>query len=252
MGRKIFLPMDLEETFPSIAEARASVAQGAFEHGIEIYCEILETANPNDECVPYLYLEYADALIKSADAFFVREIERISSRQGIDLSERKDAEDDLETAWDLLEICRSAFTILKDYGSMATTQFLLGEICLLNNQFLEAVHELTECISTMNKIYQRDNIRYADVYLSLARSYEFLEDFDMSREQYSNAIGVYSAEQGRGGADADAIGDMILELLQKTKELGYKKKRVEDADLPSEPEDDGAVIDINACRRNKQ
>lgn len=254
-GKILFPKMeDLEDVFPSLREARASVQQGAFEHGIEIYCEILENVNPDDEKVPYLYLEYADALIKSSNSFFIEEISKISNRQGLDLRERKETEEDLEIAWDLLEICRNAFTILKDYGSLATSQFLLGEISLLNNRFHDALHELTECVSTMDKVYEKDDVKYVDVYLSMANCYEFMEDFSMSREYYNKAIGVYRAEQGRKSSEevVEAIGDIITELVQKSSELEYKKKRSEDVGLPSSPEDDDAVIDINACRRNKR
>lgn len=244
----------LEDAFPSLIEARASVAQGAFEHGIEIYCEILDRVNPDDEKVPYIYLEYADALIRNSNSFFVDEISKISSKNGLDLNERRETEEDLETAWNLLEICRNAFIILKDYHSLTTTRFLLGDICLLNNEFRDALHELTECVSTMDKIYEKDDIRYADVYLSLANCYEFMEDFEMSRKYYDKAIVVYKAEQGRkeSEGEADAIGDLISELLQKIRELEYKQKRLESTDIPSEPEEDGDVIDINACRRNKK
>ncbi|CAD26554.1 HISTONE-BINDING PROTEIN N1/N2 [Encephalitozoon cuniculi GB-M1] len=245
---------DLTEAFPLLLEARASVTQGEFEHGIAIYSELLESMNPDDEKVPYVYIEYADALIKSSNVFFIEEISRISGRKGLNLEERKGAEDDLEIAWNLLEICKSAFSILKDYAMLARTRFLQGEICLLNNEFRDGLHELVECVAVMDKIYEKDCFKYADVYLSLANCYEFLEDFEMSKEYYDKAIGIYRAEQERRESDEEKneICDVITELLQKGTELRYKKERLENVDLPDEPESDDMFIDINACKRNKK
>ncbi|ADM11484.1 putative histone-binding protein N1/N2 [Encephalitozoon intestinalis ATCC 50506] len=245
---------DLAEAFPLLSEARASIAQGEFEHGIGIYSEILEGVNPDDEKVPYLYIEYADALIKSSDMFFIEEISKISGRKGLNLEERKGAEDDLEIAWNLLEICKNAFNILKDYSMLARTRFLQGEICLLNNEFRDALHELVECVAVMDKIYEKDCFKYADVYLSLANCYEFLQDFERSKEYYDKTIGIYRAEQEQKESEEEKneISDVITGLLQKATELKYKKEKLENVDLPDEPESDDVFIDINACKRNKK
>lgn len=245
---------DLAETFPMLSEARASIAQGEFEHGIEIYSEILSDMNPDDEKIPYLYIEYADALIKSSDMFFIEEISKISGRKGLNLEDRKGAEDDLEIAWNLLEICKNAFSILKDYSMLARTRFLQGEICLLNNEFRDGLHEFIECVAVMDKIYEKDCFRYADIYQSLANCYEFLGDFEKGREYYDKAIGIYRAEQERRESEEEKneICDVITELLQKATELRYKKEKLENTDLPDDPESDDMFIDINACKRNKK
>jgi len=245
---------DLESSFPLIDEARASIAQGEFEHGIGIYTEILETVDPDDGKSPYIYLEYANALIMNANMFFMDEVSRISAKRGLNLEERKWAEDDLETAWNMLEICKNAFVILKDYSCLARSRFLLGEICLLNNEFRDGLHELVECVAVMDKIYEKDYVGYADVYLSISTCYEFLEDFAMSKEYCNKAVMVYNAEKERSSSEEskNEICDVIGELLQKANELGYKEQRIENAGLPSEQESDDVVININACKRNKR
>lgn len=245
---------DLVESFPQLVEARASVVQGEFEHGITIYSEILEGMNPDDEKIPYLYIEYADALIKSSNLFFFDEISRISQNRGLNLEERKGAEDDLETAWGVLEICKNAFSILKDYRMLARARFLLGEICLLNNEFRDGLHELVECSAVMDKIYEKDSFEYADVYLSLANCYSLLEDFEMGKEYYDKAIEIYRAEQARRESEEEKneICDVITELLQRATELRHKKQRLDDVDFPEDSESDGVFIDINACKRNKR
>jgi tetratricopeptide (TPR) repeat protein len=246
---------NLEEHYPSIIEARAAIAQGSFEHGIDIYCEILKKTNPESANLPYIYIEYADALIKNSNAFFMREIEKIVGKKAVNLAEREEVEDDLENAWNLLELCKQSFIILKDYGFLASTWNLLGEICMLNDKFDEAIHEFAECLETMKKAYgNTTDIKYADVYLSMARSYEFLGDFEMGKDYYSKAIAVYRTHQGADGEyDEEMITDVISEILQKVAELEYKRERTENADLPSEDEnEEETVIDINACKRNKK
>jgi tetratricopeptide (TPR) repeat protein len=246
---------NLEELYPSIIEARAAIAQGSLEHGIDIYCEILKEINPESASLPYIYIEYADALIKNCNAFFMREMERIVERKGVSLADKEEAEDDLENAWNLLEICKQSFTILKDYDFLASTWNLLGEICMLNNKFDEAIHEFAECLETMKKISgDATDPKYADVYLSMARSYEFLGDFEMSKEYYNKAIVVYRARQDAdiGEHDRETATEVVSELLQKVAEVEYRKERSENVDLPSEPEDGGPVVDINACKRSKK
>ncbi|KAF9764661.1 hypothetical protein NGRA_0391 [Nosema granulosis] len=247
---------NLEETFPKIVTARASVAQGQYEHALEIYSELLDIVNPDDESVPYLYVEYSNALIKNANDYFMEEVAKIAESRGFNLLDRQNIEDDLESAWNLLEISKSAFTILRDDQQLATTHFLLGEISLLNNRYTEAIHDYTEAINTYLKIYDEASIELVDVYLSMASSYEFSEDFDMAVFYCKKTINVYkrAEEASVDPADKENLGGLISELLEKIKSLEVKKTLSEDVRMAETEEkigevEDNVVIDINTCKR---
>jgi tetratricopeptide (TPR) repeat protein len=248
--------VNLEENYPKIESARASIAQGQYEHALEIYSEILDSVNPDDETVPYLYVEYSNALIKNANEFFMEEVAAIAENRGFSLLDRHNIEDDLESAWNLLEISKSAFTILRDDKHLATTHFLLGEISLLNNQYKEAIHDYTESINTFLKIYDEADLELLDVYLSMANAYEFSEDFDMGIFYYKKAIVVYKRveESSLEVLDKENVNGLIVELLNRIKGLEKKKAYIEDArKIQTEDNfddvEDEIVIDINNCKR---
>lgn len=248
--------VNLEETYPKIVNARASIAQGQYEHALEIYSELLDIVNPDDETVPYLYVEYSHALIKNANEYFMEEVANIAESRGFSLLNRQNIEDDLETAWNLLEVSKSAFTILRDDMQLATTHFLLGEISLLNNQYNEAIHDYTESINTFLKIHDESDIELLDVYLSMSNAYEFSEDFDMATFYYKKAINVYkkAEESSVDPLDKENISGLIVELLEKIKSMEVKKTYIEDVRKSQTQEirnevEDNVVIDINSCKR---
>lgn len=226
--------INLEDFYDEIPLATQYFTQGEFENALEIYSKILDTVNPDDETVPYLYLNYANCLIKNSNQYFIDEIQNIHS--GFDLSERKDIEDDLENAWNMLEICRSSFVILKDDYSLGKTYFLLGEISLLNNEFRDSIRDYIECICIYKNI-NADICEYGDVYMSMASAYEFLGDYDMAIEYYQNSIEVFKA-----------VGMEYSDILDKIEEVNCKKEIVPE-EIPEEEEDITEFKDINTNKK---
>ncbi|KAK6089856.1 hypothetical protein P3W45_001204 [Vairimorpha bombi] len=226
--------INLEDFYDEIPLANQYFAQGDFENALEIYSKILDTVNPDEETVPYLYINYANCLIKNSNQYFIEEIQNIHS--GFDLSERKDIEDDLENAWNMLEICRNSFVILKDDLSLGKTYFLLGEISLLNNEFRDSIRDYIECIS-IYKMINADISEYGDVYMSIASSYEFLGDYDMALKYYQESIEVFKA-----------VGMEYSDILDKIEEINCKKEIVPQ-EIKEEDEDLTEFKDINSNKK---
>lgn len=244
---------NLESVYPSLKEARSCVVQGEYEHAINLFSEILKSINPDDEKTPYVYFEYANAMIKNSSEYFMEEIARIGNKQGISLLERNEIECDLENSWNLLEICSRSFSILRDYKMLARTYFLQGEICLLNNEFSDAIHEYTECLAEMQKVYDENDIEYADVYLSIAASNEFMNKFDECIDALNNVIQLYKLAKVKSEDEEtkDKYGGLISDLVMRTKEMEVKKMKMENITLEEEEIEDDVVIDINALKRRK-
>lgn len=132
----------LIEQFPSILSARSCLGQKDFAMAAEIYSEILDSAKnlykEDSEQMCNIYLEYSHSLISASFAANYDKVQRLSAGA---TSKMIDDADDLEIAWNLLEICRVTFTALKNQEKLMRTHFLLGEVLLNNNKMEEAILE---------------------------------------------------------------------------------------------------------------
>ena len=226
--------LNLEDYYDEIPLALHYFNQGNFEKAIEIYSTILDATNPDEETVPYLYLQYANALIKNANQYFTDEIVNID--KGYDLNRRREIEDDIENAWNVLEQSKLCFTILKDDASLAKTHFLLGEISLLNNDFSTSIQDYVECINLYNKI-QSEPSEYYDVYLSMGSAYEFVEDYVKANKYYHECVNL--------------MGEECEDLVMKIQENKFKMENPKEVEKVSVEvnDDDGVVRDINCNKK---
>ncbi|EEQ82650.1 hypothetical protein NCER_100606 [Vairimorpha ceranae BRL01] len=214
--------INLEDFYEDIPLAHQYFAQGEFEKAIDIYSGILNKINPDEETVPYLYINYANCLIKNSNQYFLEEIQNIHS--GFDLSERQIIENDLEMAWNMLESCRSFFTILKEDFLLGKTFFLLGEISLLNNEFRDALRDFIECENIYKKL-QADCTEYIDLYFSMSNAYEFLEDYDMAIKMLRDLVEIFK----KSNLDYLDLLDRIVEIKsKKDKPVVENKEEFED------------------------
>ncbi|WUR03455.1 G-protein-signaling modulator 2 [Vairimorpha necatrix] len=227
--------LNLEDYYEDIPTAYQYTAQGNFEEAINIYTSLLDNINPDDETVPYLYLNYANCLIKNCNQFFIEEIKNIHS--GFDLKKREIYEDDLENAWSLLEICRSSFSILKDEYNLSKTYFLLGEISLLNNEFRDAIRDFIETESLYKKCKVEDN-EYIELYMSMSSAYEFLEEYEQALKILRDVEGICKKRE------------IIYEdIREKIEEIESKKERPVKEEPQEEEEDTSEIKDINNNKR---
>lgn len=156
---------ELKNKFPSIVEARVCINQKEYEYAVEIYSEVLEEARKHYEetslLMCYLYLEYSSALISLSFETNFNRLQRMANRESFTLENGND----LEIAWELLEISRITFTEINDSVNLNRTYYLLGEVLLNDNKIEEALSEYNKCINTDEVLYRK------------ALCYEFLNDY---------------------------------------------------------------------------
>lgn len=183
--------------FPSIVEARGYVERKQYEDALDIYSEILEEAKTrHDEISTFMcsiYLEYSSTLISSFFASNFDKLQRLANRQRVNLSED---DNDLEIAWELLELCRITYTKVNDIHNLNRTYFLLGELLLNDNKIEEALEEYNKCMIDNEVLYRK------------ALCYEFLNKFDES-------IGILRSINTDSKEFAKEISDEIKLLENK-------------------------------------
>ena len=155
--------------FPSIATARACVTQKEYGMAADIYSEVLETAaekyDQRSETMCMIYLEYSHALISLFFSNNYDKLRKLSLKEKITF---QDNDDDLETAWSLLEICRITFEEQKNTAMLVRTHFLLGEVLLNNDKMEEALAEYEKAEQNSETAFRK------------ALCYEFLGDYRRS------------------------------------------------------------------------
>ncbi|KAM0673029.1 hypothetical protein GVAV_003520 [Gurleya vavrai] len=254
------MEQDLIKTFPNVLTARSCASQQNFEMAADIYSEILESAiqkYPEDSpIICIIYLEYASALINSCEIHFQNEISLISSYNAPKLSEKVEKEDDLIIAWEVLEISKNVFTAAKESEHLAQAYYLLAEIQLLNNEFLDALKDYTNAITELEKIKKEKTVRYCECLYKIAICNEFLKYFDESLVCLEKIKKIYENCEDELGFEnkkvlMDDISEKIEEVkLRKEREEGKELEKVEE--IESKSEVDEPVININNLKKNKK
>lgn len=249
---------------PTLEQARLSFTQQNYDQSSELYSQILSQTDTTKPSVTLciLYIEYANSLINGANEFFVKYLQEIVNFNVRSSAENLRRVDDLEIAWDCLELTKHMLIPFKNLNNMdgkgtnkfvitdddkmmmgsecmesllQKTYFLLGEIQLLDNKFHGAIAdymEALECYKDDGTIHQR-----------IAQCYEFLKDTDNAILYHQKSIPFFDHKTA-------------LELLERIEDLKMEKEQ-EVSPMSDEENDvhdqssDGPVIDLNACRKKK-
>ncbi|KAG0438379.1 hypothetical protein DMUE_3126 [Dictyocoela muelleri] len=252
---------------PSIEQARLSFTQKYYDLSSDIYSQILsetDTSKPTMTlCI--LYIEYANSLINGANEFFVKYLQEIVNFNIVSSAENLRRIDDLEIAWDCLEITKNLLIPFKNCNSknifnndkmnlnftitdddkkimgnecveslLQKTYFLLGEIQMLDNKFNGAISDYTEAL----ECYKDDGT----IHQRIAQCYEFLKDIDNAILYHQKSIPFFD-------------NATVVDLLERIEDLKKEKEHEVPQDIEENKEDENSereIIDLNACRKKKR
>lgn len=241
---------ELHKEFDDFHKAWVCVNQENYKLAAELYSEGLIKATTkykeDDPRLCQIYIDYAYSLIQNCENFFTNEISLLSSHQQTNILEKQHAEDDLQVAWDLLEISR--IVLAKESHLMSKIYFLLGEIQLLNNNFNDAILEYSNCISLLKP----ENSRYCESLYKIASCYEFAKDFDLANANLSKIIEI--CEINRSVLGDERVNSIIEEIKERMKNNNTRKCEENDVTeiLSESSVDDRPVIDISRNIKKKQ
>lgn len=225
-------PMDerIVKEFPSVSSARDAVARNEYGTAVDTYSEVLEAArslyDQKSEIMCAIYLEYSQALISLSFTQNYDNICKLSRRESITFV---DCDEDLEIAWELLEICRLTFEETSNGPMLRRTHFLLGEILLNNNKVEEALAEYEQADCDSEALFRK------------ALCYEFMGD-------YKQGIAILEQIKSENKEFMEEINLEILTLRNKesTKVLENDSKSEEEKPINT---DEIINIDMNVKRR---
>lgn len=240
---------DLNQIFPGLNTARICANKENHQMAAEIYSEILIEAAKNfkedDPRLCRIYVEYASSLIINCEDFFTNELSLLANHKVVNSSEKQIIEDDLENAWNLLEIAK--IVLAKEKVLLSKIYYLLGEILILNNNFLDAITEYKECL-----VLCEPSKRHCDALLKIASCYEFLKMYEESNAHLNEILLIYEKNRSLVG---DCKADEIIEEMKFRMGENLKKKKMdEDVTLQSTDDvidDEKVVININANKKKK-
>ena len=187
--------------------AKLCSIQNNYELAINEYSEILEEMSEVSDAdlkKNEIFIEYADVLIKNFTEEAGRSLKLLleNSTAGFDMGDS-----DLEIAWDVTQIALQTFTDSKNGEKVRECHKLLGEILLLNNNFLGAISEFetifSENLEKSEKIF---------ILGKIGQCYEFLED-EKFKEFYQKIIEISDDEE-----EKQAYKDLI-DFFQEKKNV---------------------------------
>jgi tetratricopeptide (TPR) repeat protein len=204
------------EQFPELEKARTLSVQKNYSHAAEAYSSLLESMakkEPEDSVgMCLVYMEYARALLLANEEILVRR------------SDSEDA-DDLEIAWELLEICRHTFQREGMRRELIKTHSLLSEVSQESNNFQEAREDLESALELGIKEYGESDRRTAEIYFRLAMNYEMMNMGEQSIESTRKVVEVLErAKKGSSEKEAEEIDVLIKEMAERIEELRREKE----------------------------
>ncbi|KAL0265619.1 UNVERIFIED_CONTAM: hypothetical protein PYX00_011332 [Menopon gallinae] len=191
----------IAEEFPSIASARDAAAQKEYSTAVDIYTEVLEAAREK-------YDQKSEAML--------------GRKESVTFA---DGDEDLEIAWELLEICRLTFENTGNEPMLRRAHFLLGEILLNNNKIEEALAEYGRADNDNETLFRK------------ALCYEFMGE-------YREGIALLEQIRSENEEFMDEVNMEILMMRQKEDEKAARPKNTKPVD-----DDEIINIDMNVKRR---
>lgn len=212
-------PVDLQSQFPDLQKARACANQDNHAMASDLFSDVLNALtaqHPQDDpAVCYIYIDYANSLVRNCTQFFTSEYLNIANHAGASHG-RRSIEDDLEIAWNVLEIAK--VVLQKDRLASMKIRYLLGEILLLNNNFNDAVCEYTESMALSDK----HGTKYCECLLKIASCHEFMKDYGEANVSLRKIVQVYEAAKSEIGEER--VKGLVVDIQERIEfnETKYK------------------------------
>lgn len=178
------------------------------------------------EIMCIIYLEYSQALISLSFTQNYDNICKLNRKESITFV---DCDEDLEIAWELLEICRLTFGETNNGPMLRRTHFLLGEILLNNNKLEDALAEYEQADCDNETLFRK------------ALCYEFMGD-------YKQSIAILEQIKSENKEFMEEVNLEILMLRNKE-----STKAVENDSKPEneKPISDDEIINIDMNVKRK-
>lgn len=227
--------MDLLEQYPDIKEARAYAKHNKHTQALEIYVEILEDVEKDSEEYVYLLLEYSQCLIEYI--MHQSELSIFKLLHGKQSYNDQEIEEDLETCWDSLEVCRISFTKLYNRQKLCEVYKGLGDVLCLQNKFEEGKKEYLSAVN-----YCDDDLIIVELMDCLADCCKHTKDYESAISYYDNIIRIYSGNKDLQDEYKELKESMIRQLLNS-------KEAQKDKNQHESVASDGVVKNINHLKR---
>ncbi|KAG2200490.1 hypothetical protein INT46_004259, partial [Mucor plumbeus] len=140
------------------------------------------------------------------------------------------AEDDFETAWDILDVARVIFEKGEDKNSklnLADVHLCLGDVSLETEKFNEALSDYEKAIEIKQSVLDDDNRELAEAHYKYALALEFsTEKADQALPELQKAVNVLKKRisnletgQGKGKGKATELDQKALDEIKEINEL---------------------------------
>lgn len=144
------------------------------------------------------------------------------------------ADEDFETAWDILDVARLIFEKGEDIKSklnLADVHLCLGDVSLETEKFNEALSDYEKAIEIKQSVLEDDNRELAEAHYKYALALEFsTEKADQALSELQKAVNVLKkrisnleagadGDKGKGKGKATDIDEKALEEIKEINEL---------------------------------
>jgi len=157
------------EKIEKIDQSNLNLARDYLNHNnlqkaIQIYSELLNSTKSLNLNINYfIYLEYSEALIRNAENYFEKSLLNFQNNFKLDLDNQSEIEEDLNIAWETLEMIRNYFQAYLDkskkinYGEKLKTR--IEKDCKRDNKIEELENKVNKLKDEINRIEgEVDNI----------------------------------------------------------------------------------------------
>lgn len=204
--------LEIKQEYPILNEARTFMVQGDFVHAADAYADLLELMAKKEKedsvKMSVVYLEYANALILSSDKIVLNpEVE--DDRQYIE---------DLEIAWEVLEIAKNVFAKNGMDKELFETHVLLSEIAHDTNNYALAKEDLLHAYKIIEK-NSEEKKKSADILIRIALLEKIQNNTEEAISFLSSAASILQALP-----ESEEKKELIQECMQRMEEIKNPEK----------------------------
>ncbi|KAI8910351.1 SHNi-TPR-domain-containing protein [Gorgonomyces haynaldii] len=138
--------------------------------------------------------------------------------------------DDLELAWENLDVARLIFEksdTLESKLALADVHLALGDVSLESENFDQAVQDFTACLELKAQLLPEDHRERAEAHYKLALAYEYTEQIEAAIEQVNASIAVLhkkietlkGTDEGKGKGTEPVLSEKELEEVKEIEAL---------------------------------
>lgn len=201
---------DIKKEYPEVDMARTLFVQGDFSRAAETYAKVLTEMSATEEETSLkhavIYLEYANALIFSNDKVILNP----------ELEEDQKYLEDLEIAWEVLEIAKAVFKEHQLDQERLKAHLLLSSIAEESHQYEESRVDLKEARQIVEGLpeEQQDPRSYAEILFKLAMVEDVLGNKEAAKQLLAQVIEVL-----RKGPAHESTDELIQEVQDRLAEI---------------------------------